>query len=144
MAHETTSNPRNEHTLSAKKSVEKLPSSTDPADNNFVSSDVDNCINNTRRSEKKNAKKTSQQSQQITKRLLIVGDSIVKNIEPYKMKKSTKYVTTVKSIPGATTEGRVTMSKVVWLILRLMSCYYTAVQMISKKTLLLRKSHITY
>ena len=87
MAHETTNNPRNEHTLSAKKSVEKLPSSTDPADNNFVSSDVDNCINNTRRSEKKNAKKTSQQSQQITKRLLIVGDSIVKNIEPYKMKK---------------------------------------------------------
>ena len=50
-------------------------------------------------------KTTSQQSQQITKRLLIVGDSIVKNIEPYKMKKSTKYVTTVKSIPGATTEG---------------------------------------
>ena len=104
MAHETTNNPRNEHTLSAKKSVEKLPSSTDPADNNFVSSDVDNCINNTRRSEKKNAKKTSQQSQQITKRLLIVGDSIVKNIEPYKMKKSTKQITTVKSIPGATTE----------------------------------------
>ena len=57
MAHETTNNPRNEHTLSAKKSVEKLPSSTDPADNNFVSSDVDNCINNTRRSEKKNDKK---------------------------------------------------------------------------------------
>ena len=46
-----------------------------------------------------------QESQQIAKRLLIVGDSIVKNIEPYKMKKSTKYVTTVKSIPGATTEG---------------------------------------
>ena len=103
MAHETTSNPRNEPTLSAKKSVEKLPSSTDPVDNNFVSSNVDNCINNTRRSEKKNAKKISQQSQQITKRLLIVGDSIVKNIEPYKMRKSTKYVTTVKSIPGATT-----------------------------------------
>ena len=57
MAHETTNNPRNEPTLSAKKSVEKLPSSTDPADNNFVSSDVDNCINNTRRSEKKNDKK---------------------------------------------------------------------------------------
>ena len=68
----------------------KLPSSTDPADNNFVSSDVNNCINNIRRSEKKNAKKTSQQSQQITKRLLIVGDSIIKNIKPYKMKKSTK------------------------------------------------------
>ena len=66
-----------------------LPSSTDPADSYFVSSDVDYCINNIRRSEKKNAKKTSQQSQQITKRL-IVGDSIVKNIEPYKMKKSTK------------------------------------------------------
>ena len=48
---------------------------------------------------------TSQQSQQITKKLLIVGDSIVKNIEPYKMKKCTKYVTTIKSIHGATTEG---------------------------------------
>ena len=64
--------------------------STDFFDNNFVSSDVNNCINNIRRSEKRNAKKTSQQSQQITKRLLIVGDSIIKNIEPYKMKKSTK------------------------------------------------------
>ena len=53
---------------------------TDPAENNFVSSDLDDCINNTRRSEKKNAKKISQQSHQITKRLLIVGDSIVKNI----------------------------------------------------------------
>ena len=47
----------------------------------------------------------SQQSQQITTILLIVGDSIVKNIEPYKMGKSTKYVITVKSIPRATTEG---------------------------------------
>ena len=35
----------------------------------------------------KKTKKVSQQSQQIAKRLLIVGDSIVKNIEPYKMKK---------------------------------------------------------
>ena len=35
-------------------------------------------------------KKTSQQSQQITKRLLIVGESIVKNIEPHKMKKKQK------------------------------------------------------
>ena len=57
MAHETTNNPRNKHTLSAKKSVEKLPSSADPTDINFVSSDVDNCINNTRRSEKKNGEK---------------------------------------------------------------------------------------
>ena len=30
------------------------------------------------------------QSQQITKRLFIVGDSIIKNIEPYKMKKKYK------------------------------------------------------
>ena len=42
IAHETTNNPQNETTLSAKKPVKKLPSSTDPADNNFVSSDVDN------------------------------------------------------------------------------------------------------
>ena len=107
MVQETTNNPRNDPTITAEKSVEKLSLSIDPADNNFVSSDVDNCINNFRRSEKKNAKKTSQQSQQITKRLLIVGDSIVKNIEPYKMKKSTKYVTTVKSIAGPTTEGMI-------------------------------------
>ena len=77
MAHQTTINPRNDPTMTAEKSVEKLPSSTYPADNNFVSSDVDNCINNFRISQKKNAKKTAQQSQQITKRLLIVGDSIV-------------------------------------------------------------------
>ena len=62
MAQETANNPRNDPTMSAKKSFEKLPSSTDPVDNNFVSSDVDNCINNIRRSEKKNAEKTSQQS----------------------------------------------------------------------------------
>ena len=84
--------------MTAEKSVEKLPSSRDLADRNFVSSDVDHCINNFRRSEKQNAKKNktkqkqkkqkaSQQSQQIAKRLPIVGDSIVKNIEPYKMKK---------------------------------------------------------
>ena len=48
-----------------------------------------------------------QESQQIAKRLLIVGDSIVKNIEPYKTIKSTKHVITFKSIPGATTEGMI-------------------------------------
>ena len=86
--------------MTAEKSVEKSPSCTNPSDNNFfVSSDVDICINNIRRSEKKNSKKTQQESQQIAKRLLIVVDSIVKNIEPYKMKKSIKHVTTVKSIP---------------------------------------------
>ena len=53
MAHETTNNLQNDPTLSAKRSVGKLTSSTDPAGNNFVSSDVDNCINNIRRSEKK-------------------------------------------------------------------------------------------
>ena len=108
MAHETTNNPRNDGTITTKKSVEKSPSSRDLAGHNFVSSDVDHCINNFRRSEKQNAKKNkkknnkkqnktktktkkqkkaSQQSQQIAKRLLIVGDCIVKNIEPYKMKK---------------------------------------------------------
>ena len=50
-------NPRNDRTMTAEKSNEKLPSSTDTADNNFVSSDVDNCINNIRRSGKKNAQK---------------------------------------------------------------------------------------
>ena len=57
MAHET-NNLRNDPTMIAEKSFEKLPSSTDLADNNFVSSDVDICINNIRISEKKNAKKT--------------------------------------------------------------------------------------
>ena len=100
---------------------------------------VDNCINNTRRSEKKNARKTSPQSQQTTKRLLIAGDSVVKNIEPYKMKKSTKYVTTVKSIPGATTEG---MSH------HVKGCMVDfapdIVLLHCSMILLLRKSHITY
>ena len=87
MSSETITNPRSNLAITAEKSVEKLPSSTDHADNNFVPSDVDNCINNFRRSGKTDAKKTSQQSQQITKRLLIVGDSILKNLESYKMKK---------------------------------------------------------
>ena len=107
MAQETTNNPRKDLTMTAEKSDKKLPSNTDIADNNFISPDVDNSINNIRRSEKKNAKKASQQSQQIAKRLFIVGDSIVKNIELYKMKKSTKYITTVELIPGATTEGMI-------------------------------------
>ena len=96
MAQETISNPQNDFTMTAKKSVAKISSRTDPADNNFASRDIDNCINNSRRSEKQNAKEVSQQ------RLLIAGDSIVKNIEPYKMKKSTQYVTTVKLIPEST------------------------------------------
>ena len=57
MAQQTIINPQNDPTITAEKSVEKLPSSTDPADKNFVSSDVDNCIKNFKRSEKKNAKK---------------------------------------------------------------------------------------
>ena len=59
--------------------------------------------NNMRYSEKKRPDENSifewlNKTLEITKRLLIVGDPIVKNIEPYKVKKSTKYVTTVKSI----------------------------------------------
>ena len=57
MAQKTTSNPKTDPTMTAEKSAEKLPSSTDPPDNNFISSNVDNCINNSRRSEKQNAKK---------------------------------------------------------------------------------------
>ena len=49
-----TNNPRNDPTMTTEKSVEKLPSSIDPADNNFVPSDVDNCIG---RSEKRMLKK---------------------------------------------------------------------------------------
>ena len=85
-----------------------------------------------------------QQSPQIAKRLLIAGDYIVKNIEPYKMKESTEYVTTGKWIPGATTEGMIHHLKIVWLILGLILGYYTAVQMILKKNLFLRKTLRTY
>ena len=46
--------------MTAKKSNGKIPSSTDPADNNFVSRNVDNYIINTRRPETKNTKTTSQ------------------------------------------------------------------------------------
>ena len=106
MVHETNI-PGKYPTMTAEKYVEKLPSTTDPVDNNFVSSDTDNCINNVRRSEKKNAKRISQEFRQIARRLLIVGDSIVKNIEPYKMEKGTKYVITVKSILGAREEGMI-------------------------------------
>ena len=53
---------------------------------------------------KKNCKQTWQQSQQIAKKVLNVEDSNVKNIQPCKMKKTTKYITTVKSIRGVTTE----------------------------------------
>ena len=42
MTKETTNDPRNNPTTSAEKSVETLSSSTDPADNNFVSSDINN------------------------------------------------------------------------------------------------------
>ena len=55
MAQQMINNPRNDRTMTAEKSDEKLPSSTGLADNNFVLSDVDNCTNNIRRSEKMNA-----------------------------------------------------------------------------------------
>ena len=77
MTQKITNNPRNNRTMTNEKSDEKLPTSTDPADHNFVSSDVEYCINNIRRSEKRNSSKF----QEIAKRLLIVGDSIVKIIE---------------------------------------------------------------
>ena len=67
MAHKA-NNLRIDPTMTAEKSLERFPSSTDPAYNNFVSSDVDIYINNIRRSEKKNARKTLRESQQIVKR----------------------------------------------------------------------------
>ena len=53
MAQETTENPRNDHSIISEKANDKLPSSTHSADKSFVSSDVDNCINDIRQSEKK-------------------------------------------------------------------------------------------
>ena len=46
------------------------------------------------------------------------------------MKKSTKYVTKVKSIPGATTEGMIHHVKGCMVGFAPILCYYTAVQMI--------------
>ena len=131
MVHETTNDPRNEPTSTAKKSVENLPSSTESADNNFVSSDVDNCTVILEDLKRRMIKKYRNNLRiTITKRLLIVRDSIVKKIEPYKMKKSTKYVTTVKSIPGATTEGMSHHVKGCMVDFALISCSNTTVQMI--------------
>ena len=53
MAQQTINNSRSDRTMTAEKSNENLPSSMDSADNNFVLSDVDNCISNNRRPEKK-------------------------------------------------------------------------------------------
>ena len=53
MAQQTINNSRSDRTMTAEKSNENLPSSMDSADNNFVLSDVDNCISNIRRPEKK-------------------------------------------------------------------------------------------
>ena len=89
--------------MSAEKSVETLSSSTDLVDNNFVSSDVNNCVNNIRGYEKRMPKKHRNNRRYYYKKFI----NCRKNIEPYKMKKSTKYVTTVKLIPGATIEGMI-------------------------------------
>ena len=43
--------------MTAENFAKKLPSRTDHAESNFASYDVDNCINNFRRSEKQNAEK---------------------------------------------------------------------------------------
>ena len=59
MAQETTNNPRNDCTMTGKKSNGKLILSINLADNNSASSDVDNCINHIKRLEKEDAKKTS-------------------------------------------------------------------------------------
>ena len=42
--------------ITAEISNEKLLSSTEPTNNNLVLADVDNCINNIRKPEKRNAK----------------------------------------------------------------------------------------
>ena len=68
MTQETTNNQRNDGTMAAKKPNEDLQLSKDPTNNNFVSSDADNCINNIRKPEKKECQKTSKQSQQIAKK----------------------------------------------------------------------------
>ena len=57
IAQETPNNPRNDSTMTAENFVKKLPSRIDHAESNFASSDVANCINNFRRSEKQNAEK---------------------------------------------------------------------------------------
>ena len=88
MGQETSKNRQKDPTLSAKKSAEKLPLSTDYANNNFVLSDAGSCINNITRSEKKEFEKHRNNLSKL--RLLIVGDSIAKNKEPHKMKRTYK------------------------------------------------------
>ena len=56
MTHETTNNPQNNPIKTAEKSDEKLPSSTDPTDNNFISTDVRNCINILKKSKRRTLK----------------------------------------------------------------------------------------
>ena len=58
MAQKTTNNQRNDPTMYDRQKIcWKIAIKHSPCDNNFVSSDVDDCINNFRRSGKKNAKK---------------------------------------------------------------------------------------
>ena len=57
MTRETSNSPGNNSIKTAKKSGEKLPSSTDPADNNFILTDVNNCINILKKSKRRTLKK---------------------------------------------------------------------------------------
>ena len=57
MTRETSNSPGNNSIKTAKKSGEKLPSSTDPTDNNFILTDVNNCINILKKSKRRTLKK---------------------------------------------------------------------------------------
>ena len=70
MAQETTNNPRNDRTRTAEESNEKLPSSINSADNNFVSSDVDNCIVISEELKKRMLKQHRNNPRKLKKRML--------------------------------------------------------------------------
>ena len=79
MAQETTNNPRNDSVMTAKRFVGSYHQAQ------TLLTII--CSIGCKQLHQLECKKTSQESKRITKRLLIVGDFIVKNIEPYKMKK---------------------------------------------------------
>ena len=90
--------------------MEREITSTEPLNMIVNGSDTRSCKSNQRytgdKSSNLNDTVTSQNKGGTNlKKTLIVGDSIVKNIEGWRLNKRIKFSVAVKSIPGATTKG---------------------------------------
>ena len=90
--------------------MEREITSTEPLNMIVNGSDTRSCKSNQHYSGDKssnlNDTVTSQNKGRTNlKKTLIVGDSIVKNIEGWRLNKGIKFSVAVKSIPGATTKG---------------------------------------